>query len=495
MDIKIASYELTGLGRINLLMGKNGCGKSVLLRALREYKDESVGIINYITPERGGSFNNDSGIVSAMETDPNWLEGTRNRNQLTSFRQQSEARLRRLRGLTQEALEDMFRDKALIDPSKHQDKLFDNHLSRINALLENIEIVKNGRNSGFIFCKKGDASQVPILPTNLSSGESELITLATECLVFSKEADIKKTNILLIDEPDVHLHPDLQAKLINFLVDLITDKPYMAVIIATHSSAIVGSLEGKDGVNIAFIKSGNTKISFNPISECIKKIIPIFGAHPLSNVFNASPILIVEGEDDERIWQQAVRSSENRIKLWPRSVFDGVADVDNFEDEVKIIIESVYDNAKGYSLRDRDGTTGVIGDKLPIICMKLDCYSAENLFLTNEVLKSLGTDWDSLKDKIDAWLINEENKSDKYFRDVQSFKDDGYQRKDFNIKKIRGLLMVKIIGEYDLWENKVGKAIGKLKWSQDSLKEEGSLWNFLGEKVCQNLLSGNKSTD
>ena len=58
---------------------------------------------------------------------------------------------------------------------------------------------------------------------DISSGESVLISLAIECLIFCKEYVSDKQNILLLDEPDVHLHPDLQFKLMQFLQKLVEE--------------------------------------------------------------------------------------------------------------------------------------------------------------------------------------------------------------------------------------------------------------------------------
>ncbi|MFZ5500605.1 MAG: hypothetical protein ACOY58_01655, partial [Candidatus Micrarchaeota archaeon] len=69
-----------------------------------------------------------------------------------------------------------------------------------------------------------------------------------------------------------------------------------------------------------FTVEDELEFDFRAISDLYRKILPVFGAHPLSNVFNRAPILLVEGEDDERIWQQAVRTARGRLKLFPCSV-------------------------------------------------------------------------------------------------------------------------------------------------------------------------------
>jgi predicted ATP-dependent endonuclease of OLD family len=89
-------------------------------------------------------------------------------------------------------------------------------------LLDNIEI--RGDEQTFKIYKKN--SDLEILPSNISSGESELISLGIECLIFSKELVEGKANILFLDEPDVHLHPDLQSRLVSFLKTLVENNDF-----------------------------------------------------------------------------------------------------------------------------------------------------------------------------------------------------------------------------------------------------------------------------
>src|SRR5262249_20728492 len=139
------------------------------------------------------------------------------------------------------------------------------------------------------------------------------------------------------------------------------------------------------------------------ISDEYRKILPVFGAHPLSNLFNQAPIFLVEGEDDERIWQQTVRSSNRTLKIYPCST-DGEANMTQYEQDVNQIINSVYDDAKAFSLRDRDEGTEEIDDLGVVKRFKLSCRASENLLLSNEVLTCLEIEWDDLEKRIDSWV-------------------------------------------------------------------------------------------
>lgn len=475
----VNGYTLKNLNKINILLGKNGCGKSYLLRQVEgglSGKPDIFGKTKYITPERGGSLVYEAGIEQNTISNPSWLSETRRRNQFNQFRQQSVAQFRKLETI-------VLRE---IESEKREEKgyLFDNYISKINSLLDRIYIkrgdIKKNEISFKLFTKDTNNE---INPDVISSGESELISLGIECLIFSKELILGKENVLFLDEPDVHLHPDLQVRLMCFLASLL-DQNDFKVLIATHSTAILGALKSYTNTHIAFMRLYQMEIEFNPISDIYKKILPVFGAHPLSNIFNETPVLLVEGEDDERIWQQAVRTSRGNIRIYPCACGD-IDKLKEYEEETKKIINAVYDDAKGYSLRDRDNTGELINDLPPITRMKLSCRNAENLLLSDEVLDYFNLKWDELKQKIDEWI--EKNATHPHYSAMKKFKEENYDRKNANIKELRNDLMG-IIGSPKPWEVVVGQVIGNLSWNEyTDFSKEGSIYNFLGEKVVKNL--------
>lgn len=477
--VDINGYTLNNLNKINILLGKNGCGKSTLLRKVEEKlssKPETYGKSKYITPERGGSLVYEAGVEQNLTNDDYWLPGQRRRNQTTNFRQQSIAQYKKLELLVLREIETEKRSDDTYN--------FNIFLDKINTLLDYIEIRRD--ETTFKIYKKGTDEQ--LRAEDISSGESELISLGIECLVFSKECVEEKENFLYLDEPDVHLHPDLQVRLIYFLKDLVSQKDSFKILIATHSTAILGALESYSDTHLAFLSSNQTEVDFHAISEVYKKVLPVFGAHPLSNIFNQAPILLVEGEDDERIWQQAVRTSDGAINIYPCSV-DSVTNINDFELETQKIIQNVYDSATGYSLRDKDETEDGIEDLTNLIRMKLSCRNAENLLLSDEVLASLSTDWDSLKNKIQAWLSV--NGKHTHYPMMKKFQDGGFDRKHFNIKEIRNDL-VGIMASSRPWEITVGKVIASLVLNNSSeFISEGKIFTFLGEKVVRNLIPKN----
>ncbi len=479
MDINnINGYTLKSLNKINILLGKNGSGKSTLLRQVEQNlvsNDDRFGKTRYVTPERGGALVYEAGIEQSIGSDINWLGNQNRKNQNTQFRQQSVAQFRRLKELVLEEIEQDATKRANLEYK------FDLYVDKVNSLLDNIKIQRY--NSTFRIFKKG--TEDTIEPASISSGESELISLGIECLTFDKESVPDKENVLFLDEPDVHLHPDLQARLVSFLKQIV-DEGQFTVVIATHSTAILGELSGYENASIAFIKAREKETEFKPINAIYKKVLPVFGAHPLSNLFNEAPILLVEGEDDERIWQQAVRTSVGKIKVYPCSC-EGVQQLIDFEEEARKIINAVYDNPKAYSLRDKDDNPEEIDDLPPVTRFRLSCRSAENILLTDEVLSSLDTNWDQVKQKIDEWLAS--NPDHVKYEALKSFKDAGLDRKNSDIKEIRMLLIGAVIGSNKPWEVAVGQKIGELKVKDDTdFVLEGSIFNFLGEKLSKKII-------
>ncbi|MFD1001398.1 ATP-dependent endonuclease [Ohtaekwangia kribbensis] len=468
-------FNLTGLSKINVLLGKNGSGKSTLLKKVENrLTQQQVGEINYVTPERGGDLRYEAGVEQNVITGGNWTRDQKGRNQWGQFKNYSVAQYRRLETLS---LREIETDQAIRANFAHT---FNSTIDKINGLLTNIKIVRTPRGDFELFTVPGNQKLEARL---ISSGESELIALAIECLTFEKSCDPQRQNVLLLDEPDVHLHPDLQVKFISFLIDLVsTDK--FSIIIATHSTAILGALLDYSDARFAILANASTDAAFRQIDQKYRAVLPIFGAHPLSNLFSQSPIMLVEGEDEERIFQQAIRSSNGQLKLYPCGV-GGVGNLPDFETSVVEILKGVYDNATGYSLRDRDEGDEAIADIPPLVRFKTSCRASENLIVTDEVLETMGTTWANLEAEIEKWLVAP---GGHVKHDIMTaFKASGYARKTFDLKEIRNIL-VGLTGSAKPWEIAVGQTISKIVRGQIPKDfNDNKLCNFLGTKLSNTL--------
>jgi ABC-type Mn2+/Zn2+ transport system ATPase subunit len=471
-----STFTFSDLGRISVLLGKNGSGKSTLLKRAEQTvsgKDE-WGTTRYITPERGGALIFDASTEQQSSNDPTWIQSTRRVNQYIQFRQQTMVQYRKLELSVLRSLEEKVQSGEAGGPG------FEDVLNSINGLLDNLEIRRDKTQVVFSIHEKTTGAVIPA--AEISSGESELISLGIECLVFGQEALPDSENLLCLDEPDVHLHPDLQYRFTRFLRGL-ADKHGFRVLIATHSTALLGGLADYEHAAVGLMKIGETDIGFQPIDDTYRRILPVFGAHPLSNVFNEAPVLLVEGEDDERIWQQAVRSSQGALKLYP--VACGSVDiVHDYEQRVKDVIDAVYDNARALSLRDRDETSGEMDDLPPVVRLKLACRSAENLLVSDEVLSVVGLTWAEVEERIEGWLTRDPDHP--RHGAMQGFKDGGYDRKAADLKDVRMLLVGEIFASNKPWEVLVGQALGQ-RASDGGATEQHSLDSSLGAKAVEAL--------
>lgn len=109
--LNVRNYNLRNLGRKNILLGKNGCGKSQLLRTVETGKRNTadVGALKYLSPERGGTLEYDPGVEQSLSKNVDWLSNQRRRNQADGFRQQSAAQFSRLERLVLREIEQVER--------------------------------------------------------------------------------------------------------------------------------------------------------------------------------------------------------------------------------------------------------------------------------------------------------------------------------------------------------------------------------------------------
>ncbi|WP_305779116.1 AAA family ATPase [Nocardia nova] len=479
MDIEFQKYTIRGLDRINVLLGKNGCGKSTVLKQLQNAVASSGkwASARYITPERGGVLSYNPSVEHNILNDATWLRSSRSVNQFTQFKEQTVTQYRQLELSVLRTVE--IASKAGTTPKSY----FSDYLERINGLLDNIEIRSIGTDNSFKLHDRESGAELS--PKDISSGESELIALAIESLVFVQGVSKDTRGLLILDEPDVHLHPDLQARLVSFLAKLI-DEFEFDIIMATHSTPILGELASSGEAKVCPMTARQTELTFESVDDIYQQLLPVFGAHPLTRVFSNSPTLLVEGEDDVRIWQQAVRSSNKRIQVYPVEC-GGLPLMAKYENRLVSIMNAVYDGATAYSLRDRDDKAENLDDMPPVKRMRLSCRAAENLLLSDEVLADLGVTWQMVSERINEWISV--NAGHPKYDDMKEFAEQGFPRKVADLKNIRMILAGQILASNKPWEVIVGQAIGSLAQRKIKSVSEHSLASYLGEEVMKNLLS------
>lgn len=102
----------------------------------------------------------------------------------------------------------------------------------------------------------------------------------------------KNSDTIILDEPDVYMHPDLQRKLLRFIR---SRNPQC--LIATHSTEILSETKPN---NILIIERSQKKSSFSTNLPAVQKIIEKIGSAQnlqITRLWSAGKLLLVEGKD------------------------------------------------------------------------------------------------------------------------------------------------------------------------------------------------------
>lgn len=137
---------------------------------------------------------------------------------------------------------------------------------------------------------------------NFGTGIHDLILLCCMLMLNTK-------SLVCIEEPEIHLHPELQRKFIKFLFE--TDHQYL---ITTHSNVFLDSIT--DDISVYHFKHDNTKTS---VSKCLtdhhaRGIIKDLGFKP-SELLHANGVIWVEGPSDAVYLKMFLELIDKRDKL------------------------------------------------------------------------------------------------------------------------------------------------------------------------------------
>lgn len=129
-------------------------------------------------------------------------------------------------------------------------------------------------------------------------GSNNLLFMACELLLLAAESD--GFPLLLIEEPEAHLHPQRQLQLMSFLQEQVKKKrddgQSIQVIVTTHSSHLASALELG---NVALIEGGRAfplRQGATKLSASDYRFLERFLDATKANLFFARAVMIVEGD-------------------------------------------------------------------------------------------------------------------------------------------------------------------------------------------------------
>lgn len=449
-------WTLNNLNYITVIFGKNGSGKSILLRKLR---DVDVNNIHYIVPERIGTIAFESGYMN-QELNPEQRKNYSNNNFYANYRQSIIARIQGYfisRGAT--------RTNNLESNPKDLEEL-------LSTVFPDFDILLQGKNPPYILKRLSDGTNI-LDVNNLSSGEAQVFTLALDILTISAIWDIENQSkrIILIDEPDAHLHPDLQVRLADFLIKVV-NKYKVQILISTHSTTMLSALGVFGGEKTSIIYLLKSQLTFNAkkFDIYLKELSTCLGGHILMGPLFGAPLLLVEGDDDYRVWSQIPRHGTINLAVIPSNGDE----IKKYQYTLEKIFSSISEEKiLGHALLDGDKNVPQPNQnnmQKYIKFIKLSCRECENLYLTNEVLSDINITWDEAKNKILQECSKFGNKSEELKQITR------VDRQSADLKNIINEISNILDSKHVHWTTRVGNRLGKDK-------PTGELANFLGESV------------
>lgn len=134
-----------------------------------------------------------------------------------------------------------------------------------------------------------------------SSGEKEIFNLLLGIFAFNI-----KNGVIIIDEPDLHLHPKWQHLLLELFFDL-SIKRGIQFFLVTHSPHFITEKSIKTVLRV-YARDGDSKvISLPTLEESEKDLFQIVNVFNNTKIFFADKVILVEGDIDLIIYDSILR--------------------------------------------------------------------------------------------------------------------------------------------------------------------------------------------
>lgn len=456
-------WRLTRLTNIVAIFGKNGSGKSKLLRAWRDSAPQTT---HYVVPERTGELDYQANYLQQQLSFQS-RQSESQRNFSNDYRRQIVARIQAYFA----ARGNHRGDTLPTNPAQIE--------SMLGTLLPDFSITLSGtENPPYKLFRAADGARIGQID-ELSSGEAQVLTLGLDILTIAGiwEIEPPTSRIMLVDEPDAHIHPDLMVRFADFLVRVATEFK-LQVVLATHSTTLLAALGqfGGEETSVIYLDRTGSDFRAEPFSEMLKELAACLGGHALMGPLFGVPLLLVEGDDDYRIWSQVPRHHQVSFSALP-SGGQKILQHQRALEKVFAALREPGQPHAGYALVDGDKGKPEANPETPqdhVKFIQLNCYESENLFLTDEVLDALETNWADAQATVVAAAGRFGGKARK-LRTIGN-----WDRQTEDIKDVISELSMILDSKPIHWTVRVAKAVG-------AARPSGQIAEFLGQEVIESL--------
>jgi len=445
-------WKVSGLKVCNILLGKNGVGKSQLMRSIR---DQDMNKRHYVVPERSGDISFQAGFLAQIDN-PVGNKNSSSGNYSDQYRSLVVTRLQHyytVRGTKNDTSE-------FDTPEKY--------FQLITKLIPDF-VIKPKTSSPYYELKRIASEQIVASVSVLSSGESQLLTIGLDVFMTMGlwKMENKTDCLMFIDEPDAHIHPDLQIRFASFIYECHLMFPFVQFVIGTHAMSLLSALSMvfKDSGSVSYMTGSSQEIKFECPDRVQSEIHAILGGHVLLSYLFSHPIILVEGDDDYQVWTHIVRGRKSGLCVLSCNGHEIFKYQESLEKTLSAISEK--QNVAGYLVLD--GDKGKLGtDSKSIKIARLNCRECENMYLTDELILEMGhSSWELACKKI----ITEASQHGKKYEILMGI--SGMDRRNDDFKGIM-LALSEILDPKRLpWTVRLGKYLGRVPPS-------GMLKDYLG---------------
>lgn len=182
---------------------------------------------------------------------------------------------------------------------------FSNAFSYMFSNLKFDRIINSNDHKDVLFRNnKGDEIRID----DLSTGEKQIVIRGGYMLKYQKSI---QSNFILIDEPELSLHPEWQKKILQFYKRLFTDEngnQTAQIFVATHSPFIVHNFSRYNDKVVVLNKdeSDNITVLKKPTYYSYDNNVTIEKAFNIKNFSSSKNILFTEGETDKKYLDKAI---------------------------------------------------------------------------------------------------------------------------------------------------------------------------------------------